>query len=577
MARQQNMRNSTLLVEEYFSAEDPRFLSQLREVVIAKLLAPFATRWANDPRPWARQQKLHYLAMPMNIAGHQPVVKRLFKQAVESGDDELVAVCQVAFDRLIRRERRKRYRYDRETRQVTQTEVLCTPNNTLPNEGSVYAYQRPDSPWRLYSNRTRYYLRRGAWRYFRQMGFQRPQVYCAAIAQALLQYEDADVDKGEHLLECWGLMQACFRQHPALRFGERRITLMPGQRLAELSAKPKFEALWLAKDAVPMLLNLVSQARARLVRIWAMELLRKHTAASLESILVATIVQLFDHADPEVQQFAVSLLEQSPALPTQPIDFWLRLLEVRDPTALAAICLMVERYVTRERLTLAQCVQLANSQAVPVARLGLNFVRQVSTFSATEREIIGRLALARCAALGSEIAEWALGVVGSRASYDRDAVSGFFDSNLLSMRTAAWQWLLESENASHDAALFARLMESPHDDLRLKLIEELHRRTSLPGADLASLKVLWASVLLGVHRGGRQKAKATAQLAAAVVSDPASAGELLPVLAVAVRSIRSTEMRAGLVAVLQVKEARPELARDLAVQLPELTIAAEVV
>ena len=98
-------------------------------------------------------------------------------------------------------------------------------------------------------------------------------------------------------------------------------------------------------------------------------------------------------------------------------------------------------------------------------------------------------------------------------------------------------------------------------------------RTTLPGARLQSLKVLWASVLLGVQRGGRQKLKATRQLAEAIVADPSSAGELLPVLAVAVRSIRPPEMRAGLVALLQVMEAHPELGRELMVQLPEFSLA----
>lgn len=574
MARDNIPRTSILLVEEYFSTQDPRFLSQFRAVQSAKALASFATRWANDPRPWARQQQFDYLALPMNVAGHQPVVKRLFKHALSIRDDELIAAFQVAFDRLVRRLRRKRHQYDPQTRQYYQTEVLHAPYNKLPEEGGIYSAP-PNSPWRLFSYRTRYYLRRAAWRYFRRMGYQRPDAYCGAIARALAAYKDSDVDKGEHLLECWGLVQACFRHHDALDFGGRRIELKPGRALAELTPKPRFEELWLARSAVPVLLDLAVRASARLVRTWARELLRRHSKESLESIPVATIAQLLDHADPEVQQFAVSLLEQSPHLPMQPIDFWLRLLEVRDPTALAAICQLLEKHVTRERLTLDQCARFANAKAVPVARLGLTFVKQTTITGAGDRAAVARLALAECAALGREIAEWALGVIGAKDTYDRDAVSSFFDSRLLTMRTAAWDWLLASEWAANDAALFARLMETPYDDVRLKLIEELDRRTSLPGTDIPSLKVLWASVLLGVHRGGRQKLKATGQLAEAIVDDPATAVELLPVLVVAVRSIRPTEMRAGLVAVLQVIESHPDLGRALALQLPELSLIGE--
>ena len=36
-----------------------------------------------DHRPWAREQVLRYVALPMDRPGHQPVVKRLFKHAEE--------------------------------------------------------------------------------------------------------------------------------------------------------------------------------------------------------------------------------------------------------------------------------------------------------------------------------------------------------------------------------------------------------------------------------------------------------------------------------------------------------------
>ncbi len=42
----------------------------------------------------------------------------------------------------------------------------------------------------LFSYRTRYYLRRRAWRYFRRMGFATPDAYPAAIAAALRRYRD---------------------------------------------------------------------------------------------------------------------------------------------------------------------------------------------------------------------------------------------------------------------------------------------------------------------------------------------------------------------------------------------------
>jgi hypothetical protein len=81
---------------------------------------------------------------------------------------------------------------------------------------------------------------------------------------------------------------------------------------------------------------------------------------------------------------------------------------------------------------------------------------------------------------------------------------------------------------------------------------------------------LWCSALLGVHRGGRQKQKATAQIAQELVEKPDRTVALLPVLAAAVRSVRISERRAGLAAVVQAVAVRPELAVRITTLLPEL-------
>jgi hypothetical protein len=117
------------------------------------------------------------------------------------------------------------------------------------------------------------------------------------------------------------------------------------------------------------------------------------------------------------------------------------------------------------------------------------------------------------------------------------------------------------------------LAETPHDDLRLRVVDFLQRETKLPGADATKLETIWRSVLLGVHRGGRQKAKAVQQVARAITENPASVDSLLPVLAVAVRSVRGPEARAGLAAVISVAEAQPQLLSAIRRLLPELKFA----
>src|SRR6266498_619410 len=81
-----NERGQMLLAEEYFATENDRFVDALRTVRQPRALAAFADRWKKDPRPWARGQILLYLQHPLNSPGHQPVVKRLFKQAEVAGD-----------------------------------------------------------------------------------------------------------------------------------------------------------------------------------------------------------------------------------------------------------------------------------------------------------------------------------------------------------------------------------------------------------------------------------------------------------------------------------------------------------
>ena len=139
---------------------------------------------------------------------------------------------------------------------------------------------------------------------------------------------------------------------------------------------------------------------------------------------------------------------------------------------------------------------------------------------------------------------------------------------------AVWTWMTaDSARALGDPALWSRLAETPHDDIRLRVVDYLQRQTKLAGADANRLENIWRSVLLGVHRGGRQKAKAVRQISQAIVENPQRVDTLLPVLAVAVRSVRGPESRAGLAAVVTLAESRPELAEAVRRHLPEMKFA----
>ena len=572
-----------LLVEEYFGAGDDRFVEAVRAFHVPGSLATLADKWKRDPRPWARQQVLKYLDLPLNAPAHETVVKRLFKHFEEQKDDEMMAAFAAAFDRLIRRRRKSRPRYDRQTRTVWHEQYLqsapdsqATPTPTarerpvVPDFRPYQGYQRPGD--RLFSYHTRHYLQRRAWRYFRRVGHQRPGDYPAAVARMLGRYRDDDLARGENILDSWSLAHACFFESDVLEFGANYPKLRDGRSMSELIAAPSFPTLWKSPAAGTLLVDLLVDAHARLVRVWAIQLLRADHSGLLARVPIRTIRRFLDHDDAELQLFGAELLEKSSELDKLPVTTWLELLETRNPTALETITQLMARHVRADRLDLEQCVTLACAKPVPVARLGFGFLRDREIRLARDLEIIAGLADARCAGIGRELARWALDRLGSADGYDVDRVARFFDSLVREVREGAWDWLGPTSRGWTDAALWSRLLETPYDDVRLHVVAALTRRATAPHVDTRQLPSLWCAVLLGIHRGGRHKLTALRQISDAVRDHPESAEQLLPVLAVAIRSVRAPEARSGLAAVVGAVEARPELAGLVAQHLPELDL-----
>jgi hypothetical protein len=580
---------STVLVDESFAAQDDLFVDRVRMATNIKYLAALADRWKKDPRPWARQQIFKYLALPLDRPGHHPIVKRLFKDAEAKKDHELMAAFLVAFDRLVRRQRRMRYQYDYETRQSWEEEELFAPRNQIlppkerkainPRTGKVMILPPARLPkaGRLFSYTTRGYLRRRAWRYFRRLGFQKPADYPSAVAAALAAYRDEDVAKGENILDNWSLVHIAFRKSPVLSFLRTRVEVAEGRSLGELSAAPQFEELWQKRESAAVLLKLVTQAGSRLVRVWAIQLLKRLHAQTLQTIEADQLLTLLNHEDGDVQQFAAGLLATLSGIDSWPIDTWLRLLETQNLTALATICQTMNERVKPERLTVAQCVALACARPTPVARLGLSWLKSRQVSAEHDRAALVRLADAQCEAVGGEIAAFALSVLGTPQAYQTAEVVAFFDSLNAGVRRAAWEWLAPQSPGYDDTALWSRLLETPYDDVRIRLVEELHKRAHEVGGPPAlarqDLTTVWTAVLLGVHRGGRAKLKALRQISQAIASEPQRADQLVPVLAVAIRSVRPPEARAGLSAILTAVAARPELEAMLARYIPELRLA----
>lgn len=547
---------SPLILAELYESGDGSFVEKIIEYRgNFKPLIGVIERWKKDNSPGSRQMKLAFIRDERLTDGHRLVFKRLFKQAWHDRDHELMAAFMVRLDRSLRRHRRTRYQYINRT--IETSEVL----RLAPRDRRT-----------MFSTPTKHYLRRRAWRYFRRLGFQAPAEYAPAVAIALVQYTDDDVRLGENLLDNWGLMHACFGKSPVLTFNARYTNLKTDQSLADLQAAPMFERLWSAPESAAILLTILLDASCRPVRVWAIQLLNRHHASSLASIDASLLLRLIDHPDGDVAAFAAELLNNATTVRSFTIAVWLRLLATRNPTVVAAVVEAFRKHVSLDRVTLAQAVEIASHAAAPVARLGLEILEARSLRGDADFAAVAQLAGARSSAWGEAIAKFAMAKLNVSGVYRLQQVVAFFDSNLPTMRAGAFAALDDTSPAGTDPAFWAALIESPYDDVRANLVQRLKHRQTLPGATGDTLAYLWTAVLLNIHRGGRAKLSALMQMSRQITLEPQSAAVLLPVLAVAIRSVRTPEARHGLAAVVTAVERIPALAGDVARYLPELDL-----
>ena len=132
MARRSKLPNgSWLLCEELLEQGDPGFVDELRRIHDADRLTGFAKTWYGDQRPQARRFLLAYFDKPISAYRHEGLVKGIFKLAEAAGDDELMGRMMVALDRVVRRERRQRHRYDWSTGDTWTEESIRVPHDTV--------------------------------------------------------------------------------------------------------------------------------------------------------------------------------------------------------------------------------------------------------------------------------------------------------------------------------------------------------------------------------------------------------------------------------------------------------------
>ena len=588
---------SWLRVEELIENGDPEFVKELRRIHDADRLGSFAKVFYNDTRTASRRLLLLYLRTPFNAFRHEALLKRLFKLAEAAKDDEVMACFMVGLDRSIRREKRTRNRYDWTTRESWIEEHVVTPRGTeMPKKGNPFIYQNrmtgepmaaptPEKSDRmfLFKMATRKYLRRRVWRYFRQLGKSDLDRYATGISKALVQYTDKDCKDGLAMLDNWGMVQTLFKHSDVIVSKSRTWKLAEGRSLSELRSAPAYASAWL-KDAEP-LLSMLDLAACRPVRQWSVGMLREHHAKALSQTSLDRLFRWIRSEDAELARFGAELFSQSNVLGSVQTKTWLQLIQQANPDVLDIVCKLVMKTLTADAVSLRDAMDLACSRSVPVAELGMAWLESKESHSDQDFQDLLLSLDAESEHIRPKLVDQVRRKLDRVESKRSQWILEYLDSRFPDVRDVGWTWLQERNEVARDYHLWQRLIETPYDDLRLRVIGLLQYE-SLPKFSKSSqsmlvdakslspegIRFLWATALLNIHRGGKQKPGIVKAMIGRLHVHREEANDLLPILAVALRSVRATEWRAGLVGLVTWIEKNPEVSDMVQSHFPELNL-----
>ena len=182
----------------------------------------------------------------------------------------------------------------------------------------------------------------------------------------------------------------------------------------------------------------------------------------------------------------------------------------------------MQRHLKGARLTLEQVVRLAAARPLPVARLGMEWLRSRVPKDDVESQLLLTLTEAQCDPLRGQIIALVSERLLATARFQPGWVLECLDSRHAEVRNHGMTWFRSEPRARDDVTLWRRLAESPFDDVRIFLIAELETRVAgrdldriaSLGLDVETVRLLWASVLLNVHRGSRAKPAVIRQIVA---------------------------------------------------------------
>lgn len=567
---------SAILIEELLAEGSPRFVEELA-LFAGKKLGTLAERWSNDSRPTVRQMLLDYARSGVGRPEHKPLVKRLFFLAEARGDDELMALFAMAFDRLEKRWLVEVERWDFQSSRVIQRPGLVA----APLVRGRIDRNRKDT--RPFTRSTRQYLCRRAFRYFRRIAYKDPERYGRVLAPALTEMTDADLGDPARFLDAWSVVHILYWGSEIVTRDPRGIRVEEGASLADLSFAPLKPEAW--SRSFELALDMAAAARSRPVCRFAIHLLEAHHTRLLDKMPFATAKRLLGAAHETTRAFMIARLGRVSDLSIQPVAEWLALIESGTLETLPEIVRLFREHVAPRRLSLEECVNLALSPAAAVAELGLLWVKERSAkgLTALERQRLLRLAAARTPLVRKAAADYLADLLAKAPEAKPEEVRELLDAGDADVRARAMKLLDETARFAKSPVVWASMAESSHADVRDKLLGALYAQANQtpppahpdsPKVDDAALARLWSTTLLSIHRGGRAKPKALATMAAALERDPSRAEAIVPLMRIALRSVRPTERRAGLAAIARAAQAHVEVRVAASRHLPELTLGA---
>ncbi|AKF09215.1 hypothetical protein DB32_006364 [Sandaracinus amylolyticus] len=571
---------SMLLLEELFEHEDPRFFGEIvafrqapettkhgqgkhtwelpkkRGPFAPTRLGAFGEKWARDSRPWARQMLLRWIDETAGAApGQRPLVKHVFKAAEAARDAELIAAFLVAFDRLFRYSLKRSTRWDWRTSE--QREIAVLKRVKTPGTDPLRAP--------TFSSHTRAHLRRRALRFFREMGREDPAAFRRWIFDALARYEDAHVGKPEDLVASWSLMQLLHHGSDAIALSSRGGTIVHGRSLKDLRPAPLHAEAWRDLDA---LLSLLVRARSLYVRRQVAMWIEQEMKGELESVSIAMLRPLLACPHADVVELASRLFANARGIESLSMSEWDALLALDHPSLTATLATSMRAHVSPSRVDLATCARWACASAAPIAELGLAWARDKGVKDAAALEIALPITQAPVGTVRAPSLEWLMPlVIGlGEPRHLRDLLDSRFDD----VRARALDVLAGTERFRDEPELWAALAETPYPDARERLITHLEARSSTLAPQ--SLRHVWATTLLAVHRGSRAKRSALTQIATRIAQGEQEADALLPLLAITLRSVREAERRGAIVALVRAAIASPALRDAVRAHVPSLVI-----